>query len=86
MATFWAMEDNFLPSSIILSKSVAVTSALTGPETSLQISSIVSIMFLPDLAIKDGFVVTPSINPVIFNDFISSISAVSINSSIIFPL
>ena len=48
-----------------------MTSALTGPETSLQISSIVLIIFLPDLAIKDGLVVTPSINPVIFKDLIS---------------
>jgi hypothetical protein len=43
-------------------------------------------MFLPDLAINEGFVVTPSISPVTFNDLISSISAVSINSSIIDPL
>ena len=62
-----------------------MTSALTGPDTSLQISSIVLIIFLPDLAIKDGLVVTPSINPVIFNDLISSISAVSINNCITYP-
>ena len=75
-----------MPSNNILSKSVAVTSALTGPDTSLQISSMVSMMFRPDLAIKEGFVVTPSINPVTFKDFISSISAVSMNNSIFHPL
>lgn len=63
-ATFSAMAESLRPSASIFSGSVAVTSALTGPSTIAQISAMVSPMSRPDLAISDGFVVTPSIRPV----------------------
>ena len=43
---------------------MAVTSALTGPEIIEQIVSMPFIKLSPDLAIREGFVVTPSIKPV----------------------
>ena len=75
--TLGAMAASFWPSVSIVLKSVAVTSALTGPSTRLQISAIVSRMLRPDLAIKDGFVVIPSTNPVSQSAVISPISALS---------
>ena len=51
------------PSRTIPSASVAVTSAETGPSTIPQISRITSSWTLPDFAISDGFVVTPSTTP-----------------------
>ena len=57
--------------------SVAATSALTGPETISQISAITSVILRPDLAMSEGFVVTPSSRPVAASSRISEISAVS---------
>ena len=85
ITTFDAILDNFFPSNIIVSASVAVTSALTGPSTILQICSIASIKFNPDFAIKEGLVVTPSIKPVSLRDLISFMSAESINIFILYP-
>ena len=61
----------------MVSKSVAVTSALTGPGTIEQIAFIVLAISSPFLAIRDGFVVTPSTKPVGISSSISLISAVS---------
>ena len=51
------------PSSTMPSASSAVTSALIGPSTMEQISSITSSNTRPERAMRDGFVVTPSITP-----------------------
>ena len=83
-ATFFAIWLKYSPSSIIALVLVAVTSALTGPSTISQISAITSLIFLPDLAIIEGFVVTPSTIPIFENFFIASISALSIKNFIIF--
>ena len=69
-ATFLANDAKYSPSSSILLYSVAVTSALTGPDTMEQIVLIVSPISLPLFAIRDGFVVTPSINPLGINSSI----------------
>ena len=63
MQTFLAILCKISPSRTMPSKLVAATSALTGPETTEQISAINSLKFRPDLAIKLGFVVTPSSKP-----------------------
>ena len=76
-ATFFANEAKYSPSSSIFVNSVAVTSALTGPLTIEQMFLIVSAISAPCLAIREGFVVTPSTNPVGINFSISSIFAVS---------
>ena len=55
---------------------------LTGPETISHIPAITSKILPPDLAIKEGFVVTPSSNPVSASSLISSRSAVSIKNFI----
>ena len=74
---FFAIPCNIRPSANIVSKSVAVTSALTGPSTILQISDITSLISRPDAAINEGFVVTPSTRPVGTISFISWTFAVS---------
>ena len=76
-AILLANSASFRPSAIILSASVAVTSALTGPDTMPQISLVTSKISRPDFLIKDGFVVTPSTIPRSFNSIISETSAVS---------
>ena len=76
-ATLSAIAASFRPSFSMVSASVAVTSALTGPDTNSQISAIVSFRSCPDFAISEGFVVTPSTNPVSLSALISSILAVS---------
>ena len=75
--TLGAMAASLRPSVSMVSKSVAVTSALTGPSTRPQICEIVSKISRPDLAISDGFVVTPSIKPVSKRALICPISALS---------
>ena len=65
--------------------SVAVTSALTGPGTISQIFFIVSLISLPDFAINDGFVVTPSTRFISESSLISFISAVSTKNFILSP-
>ena len=80
------MECKILPSSTISLEVIAVTSALTGPGINLQIFEIVSFISFPDLAISDGFVVTPSTIFVFARSSISSISAVSIKNFIFFPI
>ena len=77
MATLSAMAASLRPSAIILSASVAVTSAETGPGTTLQISAIVSSIGRPAFMMREGLVVTPSSKPVSANALISSMSAVS---------
>ena len=77
LAIFGAIFASFRPSSIIFSASVATTSALTGPDIKSQISFVTSMMLRPDLSIKEGFVVTPSTIPRLFNSMMASISAVS---------
>ncbi len=61
----------------MVSWSVAVTSAETGPSVIEQISAITSAIFRPDLAIRLGLVVTPSIRPVPARERSSATSAVS---------
>jgi hypothetical protein len=79
-ATLSAISRNLCASFNIVSKSVAATSALTGPSTMSQISLIRGKNSLPAFLINDGFVVTPSSNPVDARSLISSISAVSIKN------
>ena len=76
-ATFLAREAKYSPSCNMVSKSVAVTSALTGPSTIEQIALIVLAISSPFFAISDGFVVTPFTNPVGISSSICFISAVS---------
>src|SRR3954453_10554993 len=59
------------------SRSVAVTSTLTGPFTVPQISRIPSLNGRPSFATSDGFVVTPSSTPIAWPSLISLIFAVS---------
>ena len=66
-AMLGAISTNLRPSAIMVSASVDVTSALTGPDTIAQISFVTSIMSRPDFLIKDGLVVTPSTMPKSFN-------------------
>jgi hypothetical protein len=75
--TLLAIFASDLPSAIIASASVAVTSALTGPSTRSQISATTSRKSLPDFMTRLGLVVTPSTRPVGISDLISSTSAVS---------
>ena len=65
------------PSLSMPSKSVAATSAETGPSTTAQISRTVSLKSLPVLATSEGLVVTPSSRPVSASSRISLTSAVS---------
>ena len=65
-----AIFTNLRPSAIMVSASVAVTSALTGPDTIEQISFVTSMMSRPDFMINDGLVVTPSTMPKSFNSLI----------------
>ena len=74
---FSAIFANSKPSAIIASTSVAVTSALTGPDTRVQISFTVSMKSPPALRTSEGFVVTPSSSPVAARSRMSSRSAVS---------
>src|SRR4030066_356527 len=74
-----------LASLSIPSVSRLTTSALTGPCTMEQISSIVSRNGRPVLAIKDGFVVTPSRMPRLCASRISLTSAVSIKNFLLLP-
>ena len=85
-ATLSAILLSAKPSAIIPSASTAVTSALTGPEIILHISAITSLKFFPDLAIMEGFVVTPSTIPDFVNWPIASVSALSIKNFITIPL
>src|SRR5689334_14067502 len=64
------------------STSVATASALTGPGMIEQISAIASFILRPDLAIRDGLVVTPSIRPLAAAARNSATSAESMNSCI----
>src|SRR6185312_15925492 len=73
-----------LPSETIWSISSPITSAETGPLTSLQIDLITSKKGFPDFAIRDGLVVTPSTQPRKLAALISSISAESIKNFISF--
>src|ERR1700751_4813637 len=59
------------------SRSVAVTSTLTGPLTVLQISRTPSLNGRPSFATRDGFVVTPSRTPISWPSRISLMFAVS---------
>ncbi len=59
------------------SKSVAATSALTGPGTMRQISLMMSRICRPVLETNDGLVVTPSSSPLSARALISATSAVS---------
>src|SRR4029077_4445884 len=68
------------------SRSVAVTSTLTGPFTVLQISRIPSLNGRPSLATSDGFVVTPSRTPIAWPSRISLMFAVSRKNFIGLPL
>ena len=61
----------------MVSASVAVTSALTGPGTMSQMFRITSKKSPPDLAMSEGLVVTPSSRPVAARSSISVMSAVS---------
>ena len=83
-AIFFAIVTSLRPSAIIVSASVEVTSALTGPSTIEQISFVTSMISLPDFLISDGFVVTPSTMPKSLSSLIWSISAVSTKNFIIF--
>ncbi len=58
-------------------RSVAATSALTGPGTTPQISAMIALKSPPALATSDGLVVTPSTSPVAASSLISARSAVS---------
>src|SRR5690349_22555666 len=62
------------------STSTATASALTGPGMIEQISAIASFILRPDLAIRDGLVVTPSIMPEAAAARSSFVSAESMNS------
>ncbi len=64
----------------MVSKSVAATSAETGPFTTSQICGIRSRNLAPDLAIREGLVVTPSTRPVEARSRISLKSAVSMKN------
>src|SRR6218665_13106 len=75
--TLGAMPASFLPSAIIASWVVAATSALIGPGTRSQISAITSSIGRPDLAIRVGLVVTPSIRPVEARSAITLVSVLS---------
>ena len=66
-AMLGAISTNLRPSAIMVSASVDVTSALTGPDTIAQISFVTSMMSRPDFLIRDGLVVTPSTMPKSFN-------------------
>ena len=72
-----AISASRVPSAIIASASVAVTSALTGPDTTSHISFTVSMKSPPALCTSEGFVVTPSSSPVAARSRMSSRSAVS---------
>ena len=76
-ATFGAISASARPSESMVSASVAVTSALTGPDTMSQMLRITSKKSPPDLAISEGLVVTPSSSPVAERSSISAMSAVS---------
>ena len=78
-----AIFANFKPSLIIMSDSVATTSALTGPSVILVISVKISKKSPFSLEINDGFVVTPSSKPEFDNYLISAIFAVSIKNCIL---
>ena len=86
IATFFAILLRTNPSSIIPSAFVAVTSALTGPDVIEQISLITSLKSLPDFAIIEGLVVTPSTIPDFVNSVMASISALSIKNFICYPV
>src|SRR3990167_9080579 len=75
--TFGAIAASFLPSAIMASAVVAATSALIGPGTMSQISAITSSMGRPDLAIRVGLVVTPSIRPVEARSAMTLVSVLS---------
>jgi hypothetical protein len=75
--TFGAMAASLSPSLTMVSKSVATASAEIGPSTRAQISAMTSAMFLPDFAISDGLVVTPSTIPVGSMSLMTATSAVS---------
>src|SRR3990170_2088480 len=81
--TFLAIFLKSLPSRNMPAKSRAVTSALTGPSTILQISAMTSLKGLPDFAIRDGLVVTPSRSPASARSRISATSAVSTKNFIV---
>src|SRR4030095_11343347 len=74
------------PSLTIPSVSVATTSALTGPETILQISLTRRLNSFPSLPTRVGFVVTPSSTPQPAISLISSIFAVSRNNNTLVAL
>ena len=76
-ATLGAMAASVRPSESMVSASVAVTSALTGPGTMSQMFRITSMKSPPDLAMSEGLVVTPSSRPVAARSSISAVSAVS---------
>src|SRR5262245_11150236 len=75
--TFLAILARARPSRSIPARSVAATSALTGPATAAQISAMISRKSRLALATSDGLVVTPSTRPVAANSLISATSAVS---------
>ena len=75
--TLLAILASARPSLSMPSRSVAATSALTGPGTSSQISATISRKLRPALATKVGLVVTPSTSPVAASSLISATSAVS---------
>ena len=72
------------PSAIIPSASSASTSAEIGPSTMEAISLMTAWKSFPSLAIRDGFVVTPEMNPMSLALRMASTSAVSIKNSISF--
>jgi hypothetical protein len=76
-AMLGAISARWRPSPIMPSASSAVTSALTGPSTRLQISLTTSLKSRPDLAMREGLVVTPSMSPIETSSRMSSMSAVS---------
>ena len=84
--TFLASRARRRPSASMVGWSRAVTSALTGPGTTAQISWMTSKNFLPVLAMSEGLVVTPSSNPVAASSRISPKSAVSTKNFMASPL
>ena len=77
MVTFLAILRRTSASFIMPAKSKAATSAETGPVVMAQISLITSLKGRPDLAMRDGLVVTPSTKPISANSRISATSPVS---------
>src|SRR5229473_1701036 len=78
--TLRAIFASLRPSASIVGKSVAATSALTGPGTIAQISRTTSRKLRPLFATSDGLVVTPTTRPVAARSRISARSAVSIKN------